>query len=253
MLMAELVNIWAEFLDCNYSELPVLTPPVTGNYCGNCGDPNGIAKSKNRVNYSSSLFVSASDRSKTGAVGPQLQQQQKKKQQPGSMKGDQRPPVPLKPLEDPEVDSHMVDSKSDCSIRSCQTCGFHVQPDSINYAALCDSLVWFYVFQDISLELPGGKCAVDELRKLFRIMPIIRSYKTLEAMGENMFKHQCYFITHLIYVFSDYGVHSLKRLLFAEEFIFIVENMKNLIALDDADLVGEFLHCLRVLQVSHTS
>ena len=162
-----------------------------------------------------------------------------------------KPTGSLKPLEDPEVDSLMVDSKSDgSSIRSCQTCGFHIQPDSINYAALCDSLVWFYVFQDISLELPGGKCAVDELRKLFRIMPIIRSYKTLEAMGENMFKHQCYFITHLIYVFSDYGVHSLKRLLFVEEFIFIVENMKTLIALDDADLVGEFLHCLRVLQVS---
>ena len=205
-----------------------------------------MARRKSRVSYSSLSFFPVGARSKTDRDGLQPppqppQQQQRQRQQSEFKKGG---PYPNQPLS-----AASTDSKPNDNIKKCHSCGFHIKPDTINYAAACDSLVWLYICKDISLALPNGHCVDTQLRKLFRIMPIIRSYKTLEELGENMFKSQSYFITHLIYVFSDWGEHSVNRQLFAEEFIFIAENMKTVIALDDAELVGEFLHCLRVMQV----
>eukprot|EP01032_Pedospumella_encystans_P017555 gene17555-20000_t len=69
------------------------------------------------------------------------------------------------------------------------------------------------------------------------------------SIDREAYKQQCYFVTHVIYAFSDYGQHPLRRQLFIEEYKFIVTNTATVIeVLEDAELVGEFLHCLRVLQ-----
>ena len=69
----------------------------------------------------------------------------------------------------------------------------------------------------------------------------------------NDYKLQCYYLTHLIYVFSDWGQHCLCRQLYAEEFEFIVRNMKFAIYLDDPEIVGEFIQCLKIMQVTKRS
>jgi hypothetical protein len=90
----------------------------------------------------------------------------------------------------------------------------------------------------------------DNLRELLRLLPLLRSYQSLDILGMNTFTHQCYFVTHLIYLFSDYGQHTLNRHLFAEEFFFIIESMGVAVhILDDPEIVGEFLQCMRILQV----
>jgi len=80
-------------------------------------------------------------------------------------------------------------------------------------------------------------------------LPVFRCYQRLEDIGRDFYKHQCYFLTHLIYVFSDWGEHTLNRQLFAEEFDFIIRNMVIAIRLKDSEIVGEFLQCLKILQV----
>lgn len=60
---------------------------------------------------------------------------------------------------------------------------------------------------------------------MLRILPLVRSYETIDAIGDDFFKHQCYFVTHLIYIFSNYGEHVLNRELFGEEFVFMVSQM----------------------------
>ena len=49
---------------------------------------------------------------------------------------------------------------------------------------------------------------------------------------------------------SNWGAHQLPRAMFAEEFTMIVANLEQAMSLDDAEIVGEFLHCLRILGAS---
>jgi hypothetical protein len=86
------------------------------------------------------------------------------------------------------------------------------------------------------------------LSSVLQYLPIVRSYQPVDVLGHNFYKLQCYFITHFIYVFSDWGHHRLRRELFAEEFNFIVANLHMVIRLKDSEIVGEFLQCLCILQ-----
>ena len=123
---------------------------------------------------------------------------------------------------------------------------------NINYSSYNDLLLWLYLFQELDLDCSSflAGTLTDNIMSLLRILPLMRSYQSLDTVGQNTFIHQCYFVTHLIYFFSDYGSHPLTRELFAEEFIFILESIPIAVQqLDDPELVGEFLHCLNILQV----
>ena len=89
---------------------------------------------------------------------------------------------------------------------------------SVDWGALTDACVWLYVFEDISLQLP---CLGSGNRKLYPMFQSFsknhlcqaRHYFTLDEIGMNDFKLQCYFITHFLYVASDWGTwcSSAKR------------------------------------------
>ena len=56
-------------------------------------------------------------------------------------------------------------------------------------------------------------------------------------------------VVPLRYVYSDWGRHELRQDLFEEEFTFLLQNVRQVIRLGDPELVGEFLHCLRIFGV----
>ena len=65
---------------------------------------------------------------------------------------------------------------------------------------------------------------------------------------------QAYLVTHLVFVASSWGGTSwgalpLPRTLFAEELVFLSGNVSTVLEMNDPELVGEFLHCLRLFQV----
>ena len=112
-----------------------------------------------------------------------------------------------------------------------------------------DALVWAYVFEDIEIPLVCND-GVPSFAHIINMLPIARSYYRIDEVGHDFFKLQCYFITHLLYVFSDWGQHALCRELFVEEFEFIINNLTKVrVSLKDPEIVGEFLHCLKILQV----
>jgi hypothetical protein len=51
---------------------------------------------------------------------------------------------------------------------------------------------------------------------------------------------------------SDWGRHTLRRELFEEEFVFIASNLTQVIFMEDPELTGEFLQCLRILGISRS-
>ena len=100
------------------------------------------------------------------------------------------------------------------------------------------------------LEMPvecisGGHRVTITFDDIAKFLPAVRCYRTIDELGHNMYKLQCYFITHFLYVMSDWGQHSLRRELFAEEFHFIIANFQQALRLSDPELVGEFIQCLQ--------
>ena len=189
-----------------------LNPPLTGiDYCGHCSEDKG-----NRKGKTARTFLATEE-----ALKP-----------PGS-----RREIP-------------IDSQSKILVKCVRCDQMIVQ--NINYSSYNDLLLWLYLFQELNLDCSWflAGTLTDNIMSLLRILPLMRSYQSLDAVGQNTFIHQCYFVTHLIYFFSDYGYHPLTRELFAEEFLFILESLPIAMQqLDDAELVGEFLHCLNILQV----
>lgn len=134
-------------------------------------------------------------------------------------------------------------------------CSYCQQPLSckVDYGVLTDALVWGYCFRETNTNYTM-LCSACPLQSVIKLLPLARCYQRPDELGSDFYKLQCYFLTHLIYVFSDWGQHSLHRQLFAEEFRFIVENLLLAInELKDPEIVGEFLQCLKILQFTPES
>lgn len=138
-----------------------------------------------------------------------------------------------------------LDNDSKQVVENCAECG-HVLRVKVDYGCLNDALIWTYIFADVGIDLLCGRKRAS-LEDVLRLLPLARSYQRIDELGDHTFVWQCYFVTHLIYVFSDWGQHKLSRQLFSEEFEFMISNMELVIRLDDPELVGEFLQCLKIL------
>lgn len=153
--------------------------------------------------------------------------------------------------------NHQKNEKNPDGTFSCYVCSPkhpNVIRTNIDYSAMTSGLCWTYMCADLNIELnsnhPGEPTTVDGLCNAVRLLSLVRSYQDIDGIGKNYFEHQCYFVTHLIYCFSDWGQHSLSRSLFSEEFFFIVKNIRLIIYIEHVELVGEFVQCLRILQYS---
>ena len=119
----------------------------------------------------------------------------------------------------------------------------------VDYGSLTDALVWGYVYEDCRIDIRCNNRRTS-FAEVASNLPLARCYQRVDELGHNFYKLQCYYLTHLIYVFSDWGQHALPRQLYAEEFEFIIRNMKFAIYLDDPEIVGEFIQCLKIMQVT---
>jgi hypothetical protein len=194
-----------------------LHPPLTGiDYCGNCSTDNEERNRRRSGRHSKAHFLMEEA---------------------------------LKP---PESRRERPSGGSNNILVKCDQCDRMIV-QNINYSSYSDHLLWLSFFQELDLDCStflAGSIS-DNIMSMLRILPLMRSYQSLDSVGENTFIHQCYFATHLIYFFSDYGSHPLTRELFAEEFLFILDSVPVAMQrLDDPELVGEFLHCLSILQVA---
>mmetsp|Transcript_10099 Transcript_10099/g.32996 ORF Transcript_10099/g.32996 Transcript_10099/m.32996 type:complete len:493 (-) Transcript_10099:563-2041(-) len=134
------------------------------------------------------------------------------------------------------------------SAERCTQCRAQLR-SRIDYGGLTDALVWSYLFEtvDVPLVLNNAKFRFADIVEL---LPRVRRYLRLDELGHDFFQLQCYFLTHFIYVVSDWGRHSLRRELFREEFAFVVETLPTLVHHRDPELVGEFVQCLRIFNVA---
>ena len=80
------------------------------------------------------------------------------------------------------------------------------------------------------------------VQHVIKLMKKIRPYQSLEKLGVSAYQLQGYFITHLMFILTNWGAVCLKeRSLFAEELTFLLTNMKVVMEMNDPELVGEYL------------
>jgi len=91
----------------------------------------------------------------------------------------------------------------------CSECNHRLKM-KVDYGCLTDALVWAYVFEDVGIDIRCNNHSTS-LAEVVSIMPLARCYQRIDELGHNFWKLQCYFLTHLIYVFSDWGQHALSR------------------------------------------
>ena len=144
--------------------------------------------------------------------------------------------------------SYCMDCGEYMSARTCTECARCVT-QMVDYDPLAAALVWPSLFHDLGLNPVAVEGTVQvSLTDLMELMPLIRPYRSLVALGLGAFTLQCYFVTHLVFVQSRWGrVRLTPRSLYCEELIFLSANMRVVMWLNDPELVGEFVHALHIL------
>jgi hypothetical protein len=107
------------------------------------------------------------------------------------------------------------------------------------YDLWCDALVLTYSGDGCDIRM--GASYVDVLRWL----PQMRPYRGWEGGANEEFRDTVFAITHLVYTLNEYSRYRLSPEWLPMEFEFLRENLKVPVAAGDAELLGEFVDCLR--------
>ncbi len=83
------------------------------------------------------------------------------------------------------------------------------------------------------------------LADVIKWLPFMRPYRGNENGKNPEFYDTVYFVTHVVYTLNDYNTHRLPSRLLPAEFQFLKANLKEAIAMNDPEMVGEFLDSLK--------
>ena len=104
---------------------------------------------------------------------------------------------------------------------------------------------------DYQFHLSDAEYRVSDL---LRIVRLARPYQCLSVLKRQAFEQQCYYVTHVILSYTDWGrqpslLQSLYKLDFQPEADFLLTNMDVVIKeMKDVELVAEFASCLCILR-----
>jgi|SRR5882672_6017755 len=84
-----------------------------------------------------------------------------------------------------------------------------------------------------------------QLKDLLKWLPRLRPYHGRENGANDDFFDCVYAVTHLVYSLNHYNAFRLSPRSLPDEFAFLKTNLKEAIAMDDGEMLGEFLDSLK--------
>jgi hypothetical protein len=105
--------------------------------------------------------------------------------------------------------------------------------------------VWCYAIMITYNTDRFGVRAGARYADVIKWLPRMRPYRGRENGSNPDFIDTVYAITHLVYTLNDYSVYNLSPRLLPQEFEFLKANLKEAIAMEDAEMLGEFLDSLK--------
>jgi hypothetical protein len=128
--------------------------------------------------------------------------------------------------------------------RRCCECGNRLEMMS-PFGVWCDALTTTYWGENYGIIL--GTSYPDVIKWL----PKMRPYETGGSNADDCFFDAVYAITHVIYTLNDYNRYRLAPNWLPLEFAFLQTNFKKALALEDPEMVGEFMDTLKVFGLRH--
>ncbi|HEU4594885.1 MAG TPA: hypothetical protein VFS10_06925 [Pyrinomonadaceae bacterium] len=122
--------------------------------------------------------------------------------------------------------------------RECLRCWRPLKMRS-RYDVWYDALITTYTGERSGVRL--GAAYADVLKWL----PSLRPYRGREGGANEDFHDTVYAVTHIVYTLNDYGQYRLSPRRLPQEFEFLRANLREAIAQEDADMLGEFMDSLR--------
>ena len=103
--------------------------------------------------------------------------------------------------------------------------------------------VWYVALIRIYMATRYGVSFGASFADVLRWLPTLYPYP--DARSDADFVDAAYAVTHVVYTLNDYDVYRLEPRWLPREFAFLKSNVAGAVAAEDAEMVGEFLECLK--------
>jgi hypothetical protein len=120
----------------------------------------------------------------------------------------------------------------------CRKCMSEPGPRMDPYDVLCDAVIATYTGDRYGVPLGGS------LRDVLQWVPRLRPYPKFEQATREQYESVAYAVTHIVYALNDYTFSKLQPEWLPQEYEFLLEHLKQNIAANDAETMGEFLDTL---------
>lgn len=155
---------------------------------------------------------------------------------------------------DPLIEPPPTDLPQECqydravALRGARLCPICKKPLVMRnrYEVWYDALITAYSGDKYGIKL--GSHYMD----VFKWLPTLRPYARNDR-DNPAFLDSIYAATHIVYTLNDYGRYRLSQKWLPQEFQFLEANMKDLIAADDAETVGELMDTLKSFGLNENS
>ncbi len=141
------------------------------------------------------------------------------------------------PTDVPEACNWCSANNTAGSVR-CRKCLSELGPRMDPYDVLCDAVIAAYTGERYGVLL-GGRLA-----DVLQWVPRMRPYPKFEQATREQYESVAYAITHIVYGLNDYTFSRLKPEWLPQEYEFLLAHLKQNIATNDAETMGEFLDTL---------
>jgi hypothetical protein len=122
--------------------------------------------------------------------------------------------------------------------KTCSHCKRRLSMMS-RYGVWLDALIRSYMGERYVVRL--GASFADVIKWL----PTMRPYPKYDDGDNPDFYWAVYAVTHVVYTLNDYSLYNLSPNWLPHEYAFLKENLKQAIAMEDPELMGEFLDTLK--------
>ena len=145
--------------------------------------------------------------------------------------------VPVEPI--PDKCKECGATQQDRRRQMCNNCGKQLTLNS-RFRTMSNALInSFYAY----------KAGIDfgtPFLSVLKHLPELRPYQGHHELSWEEYNDQCYLVTHVVFVLSNWGELALDKNMFPHEYFFIVRNLPIHLHTGDIHLVSEFLECLRI-------
>jgi hypothetical protein len=141
------------------------------------------------------------------------------------------------PTDVPEACNWCRTNNTAGSVR-CRKCMSELGPKMDPYDVLCDAVIASYTGERYGVLL-GGRLA-----DVLQWVPRMRPYPKFEQATREQYESVAYAVTHIVYGLNDYTFSKLKPEWLPQEYEFLLDHLKQNIATNDAETMGEFLDTL---------